>query len=126
MNENCDECKRPCDGCAVMPGALSELEQMRILGNGKSGAGYTLIHTIIKALWRARKLHPVFAEGKYQALGRINAEVGELARAIDKNEGTLREKQETIDSIVVLIRYWLDEWDTSEQEEASVEVRRES
>lgn len=105
----CDECKRPCDGCAAMPGTLSELEQMRILGNGKSGAGYELLYTIVRALHRGRRLHPTFAEGKYEAIGKVTAEVGELVRAVDKGEGTSREKAEIVDSIVVLIRMWLNE-----------------
>jgi len=103
----CDECKMPCTDCPV--GAMSELEQMRTLGNGNSGAGYELLYRIIKGLERARRLHPVFAEGKYQALGRISAEVGELVQAVEKNEGTEREKSEIIDCLVVLIRAWLNE-----------------
>ena len=110
----CDECKKPCDDdCYV--GALSELEQMRIFGNGNSGAGYALFHEIIKGLHRARRLHPVFAEGPYQALGRISAEVGELVQAVEKGEGRAREKAEIIDSIVVLIRAWLDEHEVLER-----------
>ena len=111
----CDECKMPCTGscpgndCPVGVGAMSEVQQMRILGNGKSGVGYELLYTIVRALHRGRQLHPVFAEGKYQALGRIGAEYGELVQAVEKNEGTRREKAEIIDSIVVLIRMWLNE-----------------
>ena len=116
----CDECKLPCtgscDGCGCPVGTMSELHQMRILGNGKSGAGYALLYTIVKALHRARKLHPVFAEGKYQALGRVSAEVGELVRAVEKCEGTEREKAEIIDSIVVLIRMWLGEHEVLRQD----------
>lgn len=107
MPEICDECKMPCDKCPV--GTMSEIEQMRVLGNGHSGAGYELLYKIIMGLQRARKLHPVFAEGKYQALGRISAEVGELVQAVEKNEGTAREKAEIIDCLVVLIRAWLNE-----------------
>jgi len=111
VNAVCDECKTPCDECNVKVATLPEVQQMRILGNGNSGDGYTLLYTILDALRRARRLHPVFAEGKYQALGRISAEVGELVQAVEKNEGTAREKEETIDSIVVLIRNWLGEWE---------------
>jgi len=103
----CDECKKPCTDCPV--GLLSETDEMRIWGNGKSGTGYALKYAITKALVRARELHPVFAEGKYQALGRITAEVGELVQAVEKNEGSKREKDEIIDSLVVLIRFWLNE-----------------
>ena len=115
MNDEtlCDECKLPCTGgcddndCPV--GAMSELEQMRVFGNGCSGAGYELFYRIVKGLKRARLLHPKFAEGKYQALGRIGAEYGELVQAVEKCEGTQREKDELIDLIVVSIRAWLDE-----------------
>jgi len=108
MSAVCDECRKPCDSqCHV--GAMSEIEQMRVLGNGHSGAGYELLYKIIMGLQRARRLHPVFAEGKYQALGRISAEVGELVQAVEKNEGTAREKAEIIDCLVVLIRAWLNE-----------------
>lgn len=105
---SCDECKRPCDNeCHI--GALSEFEQMRILGNQNSGAGYALFYEIIKALDRARHLHPVFAEGEWQGLCVISGEIGELVRAVEKGEGRDREKSEVIDSIVVLIRFWLEE-----------------
>lgn len=108
MCVECDECKKPCDGtCNV--GALSEIEQMRVLGNGCSGAGYALLYEIIKGLDRARNLHPVFAEGEWQGLGVISGEIGELVRAVEKGEGREREKAEIIDSIVCLIRFWLEE-----------------
>ena len=107
MPEICDECKKPCDDCPV--GTLSEIEEMRIWGNGSSGTGFALRYAITKGLARARELHPIYAEGKYQALGRISAEVGELAQAVEKGEGKAREKEEIIDSIVVLIRFWLEE-----------------
>lgn len=115
MTEICDECKRPCNECNV--GAMSEVEQMRILGNGSSGAGYELFYRIIKGLARARKLHPQYAVGKYQALGRIGAEYGELVQAVEKSEGRNREKDEIIDLIVVSIRAWLDEYETLERAE---------
>ena len=108
MNELCDECKRPCDNeCHI--GALSEFEQMRILGNQNSGAGYALFYEIVRRVERARRLHPVFAEGKYQALGRISAEVGELVRAVEKTEGEDREIDEAFDAVAVLIRFILGE-----------------
>ena len=108
MSEICDECKKPCgEDCPI--GTRSEIDQMRVLGNGHSLDGYRLFYKIIMGLQRARRLHPVFAEGKYQALGRISAEVGELVQAVEKGEGTEREKAEIIDCLVVLIRAWQNE-----------------
>ena len=115
MNFDCDECKLPCTGscpgndCPV--GVMSDIEQMRVLGNGRSGAGYALLYAIIKGLRSARQLHPVFAEGEWQGLGVISGEIGELVRAVEKGEGRDREKAEVIDSIIVLIRYWLEEFE---------------
>lgn len=106
----CDDCRKPCtEECHI--GCMSQVEMMELLGNGHSQDGYRLFYTILKAVDRGRKLHKVFAEGKYQGLGRIGAEYGELVRAVEKNEGTVREKEEVIDNIVVLIRYWLEEYD---------------
>jgi len=105
----CDECKRPCDKCDAPIGTLLYEEKMRIFGNGNSGAGNELLNKIIVGLRRARRLHPVFAEGEWQGLGVISGEIGELVRAVEKGEGRDREKAEVIDSIVVLIRFWLEE-----------------
>ena len=111
MSEVCDECKKPCDGCIV--GTLSDVEQMRILGNGRSGAGYELKYDVIKGLHRARQLHPQYAEGVWQGLGVVSAEVGELVRAVEKREGRERVKAEIIDCLVVLIRFWLEEYEVA-------------
>lgn len=108
MSAVCDECRKPCDNqCHV--GAMSELEQMRVLGNGKSEGGYRFLYELIGKVERARRLHPVFAEGEYQAIGRITAEVGELVQAVEKGEGRQRQKDEIMDSIVTLLRMWQDE-----------------
>lgn len=108
MSEICDECKKPCDSdCPI--GTMSELDQMRVLGNGHSLDGYKLFYKLIKGLQRARRLHPVYAEGKYQALGRIGAEYGELVQAVEKGEGRDREKAELLDLIFVAIRMYDDE-----------------
>ena len=106
---DCDECKRPCDKCDAPIGTLLDEEKMRILGNGNSGAGNELLNKIIDGLRRARRLHPVFAEGEWQGLGVISGEIGELVRAVEKGEGRDREKAEVIDAIIVLIRFWLEE-----------------
>ena len=97
----CDDCRHPCgENDCYCVGSMSEIEQMRVLGNGHSHDGYMLLYKIIKALKRARRLHSVFAEGKYQALGRVGAEFGELVRAVEKDEGKSREREEIIDNIL--------------------------
>lgn len=110
---SCDECKRPCHECPV--GKLWGFEQMEIIGNGRPQDGWELFYKIVRKMDRARQLHPVFATGKWQGLGRISAEVGELVRAIEKDEGQDREKAEILDSIIVLIRYWMGEYEVDER-----------
>lgn len=113
MSEICDECKKPCDDCPI--GVMSEINQMRVIGNGHSKDGFRLFYKLIMGLQRARRLHPVYAEGKYQALGRIGAEYGELVQAVEKGEGTAREKDELLDLIIVAIRMWNDEHEVAPQ-----------
>lgn len=94
-----------------MVNAMSEVEKMRVLGNGKSEGGYILSNKVVKGVHRARQLHPKFAEGVWQGIGVISAEIGELVRAVEKNEGRERVKAEIIDCLVVLIRFWLEEYE---------------
>lgn len=56
----------------------------------------------------ARKKHPIYAEGKYQALGVIREEVEELTRAIEK-EGDVRAVEEAWDVVFTCLRFILGE-----------------
>ena len=115
IEENlCDECKRPCDKCKQPVKAKPCVEKARILGNGEPARGYEMIDRLCEVIRTAREKHPRFAEGKWQALGVINGEVGEFARAILKNEGEDREIAEAFDSVATLWRFILGEHKTGD------------
>ena len=61
-------------------------------------------------LAEAEKKHPVFAEGVYEALGRVSEEVGELVRAVNHNEGESRIMSEAYDTLAVLVRFIRGDW----------------
>lgn len=109
MCVECDECKRPCDKCQPPVHCLPDVEKMRILGNGEPGRGYALLDMLCEVVRRARNLHPVFAEGEWQGIGIISAEIGELVRAVEKGEGEEREISEAFDSVATLWRFILGE-----------------
>lgn len=56
----------------------------------------------------ARQKHPVFAEGKYHALGVIGEEYRELEKAITK-EGDIRSVEEAWDVLLTCARFILGE-----------------
>lgn len=53
---------------------VNQLEMELIIGNGSAAAGHRLIEDIARRVSEARRKHPVFAEGKYHALGVIGEE----------------------------------------------------
>ena len=57
------------------------------------------------ALVRAEKLHPVFAEGVYQGIGRLSEEMGEISRAANRGESIERLESEAMDMLVVAWRF---------------------
>lgn len=65
---------------------------------------------LLKRLEVAEGKHPVFAEGIYQALGRVSEEVGELNRATNHSEGDKRIMDEAFDSLVVIWRFIRGDW----------------
>lgn len=75
------------------------MEAELILGNGSVQAG---------RMAEARKKHPVFAEGKYHALGVIGAEYEELVRAVER-ETPERVRDEALDVAVTALRLWAGE-----------------
>lgn len=63
---------------------------------------------------RAERLHPVFAEGIYQGLGRITEEECELAQAINKQHEN-RIHEEALDLLVVAFRFCRGDWEMKEE-----------
>ena len=59
---------------------------------------------LLLRLTEAEEKHPLFAEGSYQALGYIGEEYSEVVRALTKNEGDARFRDELFDLIVVVWR----------------------
>lgn len=87
---------------------VNQLEMELIIGNGSAAAGHRLIEDIARRMAEARQKHPVFAEGKYHALGVIGAEYEELTRSVER-ETPERMKDEALDVAVTALRMWAGE-----------------
>lgn len=66
---------------------------------------------LLGRLARAEQLHPVFAVGVPQGIGRITEEVGELARAVNHMEGEDRIMSEAWDVLVTAWRFVRRDWE---------------
>ena len=73
-----------------------------------AGGKTTLMYALARRMAEARKKHPVFAEGKYHALGVIGAEYEELVRAVER-ETPERVRDEALDVAVTALRLWAGE-----------------
>ena len=71
-------------------------------------AGHGLITALAKRMGEARGKHPVFAEGRYHALGVIGEEYRELVHAVE-HESPERIRDEALDVAVTALRLWLGE-----------------
>ena len=73
---------------------------------------------------RGELLHPVFAEGPYQALGYLEEELGEVAKEVMKKKDgwESRMNDELVDLVVVAIRMLRGDWknDLSEGHEGNM------
>lgn len=69
-----------------------------------------LFNRLCSALERAKELHPVFAEGIYQGLGRIGEEFGELNQSVNHGESEKRIDAEAMDLLVVVWRFLKKEY----------------
>ena len=83
--------------------SVNQLEMEVIIGNGSAAAGHRLLEAIARRVSEARRKHPVFAEGKYHALGVIGEEYQEVVQAVEK-ETCERMYQELLDLITTSIR----------------------
>ncbi len=79
-------------------------DSLGILGNGNPLGGELLLYGLADELQAARQKHPVFAEGIYEALGRVGAEYGELIQAVEKGEPAARIREEALHLLVTTVR----------------------
>ena len=70
--------------------------------------GEQALAALMQRLSEARGKHPVFAEGKYHALGVIGEEYRELVYAVE-HETPERIRDEALDVAVAALRLWLGE-----------------
>ena len=84
------------------------MEAAVLLGNGGQRDGMAIIAALARRMAEARKKHPVFAEGKYHALGVIGGEYRELVHAVE-HETPERIRDEALDVAVTALRLWLGE-----------------
>lgn len=70
--------------------------------------GEQALVALMQRLSEARGKHPVFAEGKYHALGVVGAEYHELEHAVEY-ETPERIRDEALDVAVTALRLWLGE-----------------
>lgn len=70
--------------------------------------GEQALVALMQRLSEARGKHPVFAEGKYHALGVIGEEYHELVIAVEK-ETPERMRDEALDVAVTALRMWAGE-----------------
>ena len=66
-----------------------------------------------KALVRAERLHPIFAEGVYQGIGRLSEEMGEISHAANRGESIERLESEAMDMLVVAWRFARKDYEQS-------------
>ena len=78
------------------------------MGNGDVKKGAELLAALGSAMRKARRKPPVFAEGKYHALGVIGAEFHELEQAVE-SESPERQTAEAMDVAVTALRFVLGE-----------------
>ncbi len=83
-----------------------------------SGDDSVLFYRLAKALQRAESLHPVFAEGVYQGLGRVGEEYGELAQCINHCETQDRVEAEALDLLVTAWRFCRKDYEQASKEES--------
>lgn len=73
-------------------------------GNGDLRRGRQIMEIIALRLEHARTKHPVYAQGKYHALGVIRSEFRELEHAVE-HESPARQFDEALDVIATAVRF---------------------
>lgn len=81
----------------------------RAFGNGNEAKGRAIMQAIALRLEHARREHPLYAEGPYQALGVIHSEFREMEWAIE-HETESRQMDEVLDVIATSVRFLGEEY----------------
>lgn len=89
---------------------------LEIIGNGTAIRGEQVLYRLAEAMREARCKHPVFADGIYQALGRVGAEYGDVVQAVEKLESPERVETEALHLLVTTVRLLNREHETHEGE----------
>lgn len=88
-----------------------------VFGDGDFERGELLLGVMALHLKAARMKHPVFARGRYEALGAVREEFREFEYAVQK-EGLFRQAEEVADLAVVALRFLNGEYDVPEEQRA--------
>lgn len=80
----------------------------KMIGGGNVRRGMMTIRALALGCKLARRKHPEYAEGRYQALGVIGEEYRELERAVEK-ESPERQAAEALDVAITALRFVQEE-----------------
>ena len=80
----------------------------KMIGGGNVRRGMMTIRALALGCKLARRKHPVFAEGRYQALGVIGEEYRELEQAVER-ESLERQAAEALDVAITALRFVQEE-----------------
>jgi hypothetical protein len=97
------------DGCNILF-AEEDLQRCLKVLRSVEEEDIELFLKLMRHVQRAEQLHPAFAEGIYQGLGRIGEEYGELVRACNHEEGEKRIMEEAMDTLAVAWRFVRGDW----------------
>ena len=75
-----------------------------------------LLVALAERVKAAETKHPNFSYGRYQGVGVIGEEFGELCQALNKGEGEERVMDEALDLLCVVWRFCRGDWEKSRQE----------
>lgn len=69
-----------------------------------------VLFALINRIAKAEEKHPDFSYGRYQGVGVIGEEYGELCQALNKNQGEARVMDEALDLLCVVWRFCRGDW----------------
>lgn len=74
-----------------------------------------VLFALISRIAKAEEKHPNFSYGRYQGVGVIGEEYGELCQALNKNQGEERVMDEAFDLLCVAWRFCRMDWKKKEE-----------